>query len=213
MWYDMLHLRLTYCVLLFLVGPIFICTWPMFGNTAASAMWASLVPLCMTIKFILIGLGVLVDHDAVSSVSRTGDRTELLKGPLYYGIAFTGATYLYWKQGRALICFMTLCFGDGMAELIGRAYGRSNRLPWSALKSWAGSGAFIASSIAAILLAYYLIYSNYPGFEIISWSYLLQRALVASVASALVESLHTGEVDNLWITGVAAAVDTLYCKW
>ena len=43
------------------------------------------MPLAITIKFGLIGLGILPDEKTVRSMSRTGRASELLKGPLLYG--------------------------------------------------------------------------------------------------------------------------------
>ena len=38
-----------------------------------------------------------------------------------------------------------MCGGDGLADLVGRRWGASNRLPWNQNKSWAGSLAMLLS--------------------------------------------------------------------
>ena len=203
---------LIYLVCLFELGPIFIFTWPWFSNAPSAATWAAIVPLSMTIKFVLIGLGILIDEDAISSISRTGDRKELLKGPLYYGLVFSSLTYMYWKEERALLCFMTLCCGDGFAELVGRKYGRSNLLPWSCDKSWAGSISFVVTSVVSTLAMQYLVYCRYAGFESLTWSEIIPRTIFISVIAATVESFHTGDADNIIVSGAAVLADWLYCS-
>jgi dolichol kinase len=139
-------------------GPIFIFTWPLFTDSSNGAIWASLVPLAMTVKFSLIGLGLIKDEEAVATVSRTGDKRELLVGPLLYGLIFVSATLLFWKQARAVICLFVLCFGDGFAEIGGRKYGATNRWSHSPSKSMAGSISFVVASFFSIA-AFYLIWT------------------------------------------------------
>ena len=66
-------------------------------------------------------------------LQRTGRREELLTGPVYYGLAHTLLTVLYWRTGPiALTAAASLCMGDGLADLIGRRYGHlAGRLPYS----------------------------------------------------------------------------------
>ena len=53
-----------------------------------------------------------------------------------------------------------MCGGDGLADLVGRRWGRSNPLPWNPSKSWAGSTAMflgelrrVAADTLALLVA------------------------------------------------------------
>ena len=56
------------------------------------------MPLLFTVQFALIGLGVVKDEASVKAMSRSGDRREILKGPLFYGIIFVVMTLVYWKD-------------------------------------------------------------------------------------------------------------------
>jgi phytol kinase len=38
---------------------------------------------------------VIKDSSAVDAMSRTGDRREILRGPLYYGVAFVVLTLVF----------------------------------------------------------------------------------------------------------------------
>lgn len=69
-------------------GPIFVLCWLFFPDSELSRYVAALIPLGITIQFALIGLGILSDPASVKAMSRSGDRREILRGPLFYGIVF-----------------------------------------------------------------------------------------------------------------------------
>src|SRR6187397_1378177 len=98
-------------------GPIFVLCWLMFPDLPISRWLAALVPLLITVQFALVGLGIMKDEAAVKAMSRTGDRREILRGPLFYGIMFVIITLFYWKDSLIGIpALMMLCGGDGIAD-------------------------------------------------------------------------------------------------
>ena len=116
-------------------GPIFVLCWLLFNEAPSARYLAALVPLLITIQFALVGLGVIQDEAAVKAMSRTGDRREILRGPLFYGVIFVIMTIIYWKDSPiGIVALMLMCGGDGLADILGRRYG-SARLPWSQGKS------------------------------------------------------------------------------
>src|SRR5512142_1046104 len=64
-------------------GPLFGITWLLFLDAPAARYLAALIPLAITVQFALVGLGLWQDPSAVEAMSRTGDRREILRGPLY----------------------------------------------------------------------------------------------------------------------------------
>ena len=122
------------------VGPIFLLTWPLFSGVGLSHLWAAAVPLAMTLKFAATGLGLLRGSNAemdIKTMSRTGSRSELLRGPLLYGLVFVCATLFAFRTVEAATSLMALCVGDGMADVVGRRLGK-HKLPWSVQKRRAG---------------------------------------------------------------------------
>lgn len=101
-------------------GPVFILTWVLYDNDVYSAMTACAVPLSCTLYFLLLGKRKIHDKFVVDTISRTGDATELLLGPLYYGITISIVSVAYWQRPEAIIMIMVLCFGDGFASLVGQ---------------------------------------------------------------------------------------------
>mgnify|MGYP003685841217 CR=1 FL=1 len=185
-------------------GPLFVLTWPLFSERGASA--ASCVPLAMSLKFAATGLGLLRNDAEVRAMSRTGAPRELLRGPLLYGLAFVALTRLCWRSAPGVAGMMALCFGDGMAEVVGRRYGaaRRARLPWSPRKSWIGSAAFLVSAAASGLASVGLFHQL--GWVEAPPAALLAPLLLAVLAGCIVESLPLNDADNVLVPLVVAAV-------
>ena len=70
----------------------------MFPDVTISRYLAALVPLLITVQFVLVGTGIMRDDAAVQAMTRTGDPREILRGPLFYGIMFVVLTIVYWKD-------------------------------------------------------------------------------------------------------------------
>ncbi len=189
-------------------GPLFVLTWLLFSD-APSARWlAALVPFAITAQFALVGLGIMRDPQAVKAMSRTGNRQEILRGPLYYGIAFVALTLLFWKDSPiGIVALMMLCGGDGLAEVIGSRFGRA-KLPWSRNKSWAGTLAMFFGSLllSLLILAAYLAAGVFPGGLA---DYLLPLAVIA-FAATLVETIPLDDLDNLTVPLVAVILGYIF---
>jgi len=182
-------------------GPIFVLSWLLFNDAPAARFLAALIPLAITAQFILVGFGVIRDPAAVKAMSRTGDRREILRGPLFYGIAFVALTLIYWKNSPiGIVALMLLCGGDGLAEIAGRRL-KTGRLPWSPGKSWAGLGAmFLGGWLLSILvLGIYVSAGVFSGGLV---QYLPAVTLIAAAAT-LTESLPLEDIDNLSIPAAA----------
>lgn len=183
-------------------GPLYVLCWLMFADTPDARWLAALVPLAITVQFALIGLGVLKDEASIKAMSRSGDRREILRGPLYYGIAFVAATLIFWKTSPVgIVALMLMCGGDGIADIVGRRIA-SPKLPWSKEKSIAGSmGVLLGGLILAVLvLAVYVAVGVFPA---PFGRYLFPLALI-SLLGMLVESLPFKDIDNLTLTFAAA---------
>lgn len=200
--------RLSRKLIHILTGPLFVLCWLLFPDKFWYERWlAALVPLLFTVQFALIGLGVVKDEASVKAMSRSGDRREILKGPLFYGIIFVVMTLLYWKDSPiGMTALMLMCGGDGLADVMGRGL-KSAPLPWSKGKTWFGSlGMFLGGwVVAAFILAIFVSAGIFPGpFS----GYLLPVTLIA-LAGTLVESLPLEDVDNITVTLVAVALGYL----
>ena len=191
-------------------GPIFVLCWLLFPDVWYARWLAALVPFLITVQFAMIGLGVVKDEASVKAMSRTGDRREILYGPLFYGIVFVVMTLIFWKDSPiGMLALMLMCGGDGLAEIMGRRL-KSPKLPWSKGKSVAGSvGMFIGGWVlAAFVLGMFVLAGAFTGpFS----GYLLPITVIALVGMA-VESLPFKDIDNITVTLAAVALGFLYFK-
>lgn len=188
-------------------GPLFVLCWLLFDNAPEAPYLAALVPLLITAQFALIGLGLWRDDAAVQAMSRTGDRREILRGPLFYGLIFVLLTVLYWKSPAGVVALMLLCGGDGIADLVGRRWGQ-HPLPWSRRKTWEGSLAVFLGGwvLAAAVLAAYVAAGAFPA----PWAAYLVPLTAVAFAAAVVESLPLEEIDNLTVPLAAVLLARLW---
>jgi phytol kinase len=191
-------------------GPIFVLCWLLFPDVWYARWLAALVPFLITVQFALIGFGVIKDEASVKAMSRTGDRREILRGPLFYGIIFVVMTLVYWNTSPiGMTALMLMCGGDGLADITGRGI-KSAKLPWNKGKSVAGSlGMFIGGWVlAAFIIGVFVGAGVFAGpFA----SYLLPITLIA-IAGTVVESLPLAEVDNITVTLAAVLLGYLFFK-
>jgi phytol kinase len=188
-------------------GPIFVLCWLMFPNQPISRWLAALVPLLITIQFALVGTGLMKDEAAVKAMSRSGDRREILRGPLFYGIMFVLITVLYWKDSLIGIpALMMMCGGDGIADIVGRRV-RSAKLPWSPEKSVGGTASVFAGGWLMTVLVF-AVYVWAGVFAAPLAGYLLPVTWIAMGAAA-VECLPFKDIDNITLTVVSALIGHL----
>ncbi len=191
-------------------GPIFVLCWLLFPNAPADRFIAALVPLAITVQFFLVGIGVMKDQGAIDGMSRSGDRREILRGPLYYGIVFVLLTVGFWYDSPVgMVALMLLCGGDGLADMVGKRMPLA-RLPWSREKSWGGTLAmFLGGAIFSIgVIAVFLVVGKFTG---PLSAYLLPIFIISGVC-ALVESLPAKDFDNLTVPGIAVLLGFVLFK-
>ena len=189
-------------------GPIFVLCWLMFPDSPASRWLAALVPFMIVLQFALVGLGVMKDDASVQAMSRTGDRREILRGPLFYGIMFVLLTIVYWKDSPiGITALMIMCGGDGIADIVGRRF-KSLKLPWSSEKSVAGSlSVFVGGWILSALILF--VFVSLGVFPAPFSRYLLPISLIA-LGCMLVESLPFKDIDNITTTLAAVLLGHLF---
>jgi len=190
-------------------GPIFVLCWNLFSPQPAARYLAALVPLAITAQFALVGSGVMKDPAAVQAMSRTGDRREILRGPLYYGIVFVLCTLLFWRTSPVgILALMLMCGGDGLADLVGRRWG-SKKLPFNSSKSWAGSAAFLLAGFA-FAVVFVALFNQWGVLDPkLSLPAIVWKTAVIAAAATVVEALPVRDIDNLTTTAAAVILGLL----
>jgi phytol kinase len=188
-------------------GPIFILCWLLFNESRLSPFLAALIPLGITLQFASVGLGILRDPAAVVALSRSGDRREILRGPLLYGIVFVLLTIVFWRNSPiGIVALMILCGGDGLADVVGMRVG-GIRLPWSPKKTLIGS---VSMLVGGFFLSMFIlwVYLSHGYFHPPITQYILPVGLIA-LATTLVESLPFRDIDNLTVPLTAVILGTI----
>jgi len=165
---------------------------------------AALVPLLITVQFVLVGTGIMKDDAAVQAMARTGNPREILRGPLFYGIMFVVMTILYWKDSPiGITALMMMCGGDGIADIVGRRV-KSPKLFWSREKSVAGSlSVFVGGALLTAFILF--VYVSIGVFSSPFIGYLLPIVWIA-LGGMLIESLPFKDVDNITLTAISALI-------
>lgn len=155
--------------------------WTMYLNVFIFAVWIVL----LTLK----GLTADENDDAVKTMTRTGDRRELLRGPLYFVIVAAVCGTLYYKTFEGIMAMAALGWGDGVAPMIGSRYGR---LKYTVLspKSVEGSLSVFVASVAAGCFFVWLILPQ---------SFALGRIVALSAVATVAEGLSPRDLDNFLI--------------
>lgn len=187
-------------------GPLFLLCWLLFPDHELSRYLAAVVPLLIVIQVIMVGLGYLKDYTSVQSMARNGQKSELLKGPLFYGIVFVVVTMVFWKEADAVIALMILCGGDGAADLIGSRV-KSRVLPWAKKKTVIGSlSMLIGGTLLAFVMITIVINPVPSGLILLR---LGATVLVISLAATLVESITPSDYDNLSVPAISLLLSTI----
>jgi len=188
-----------------LAGPVFVVTWMLFSGEIISHYIAVIVPLLFVLQFITIGLGVIKNESFVASMSRSGDPRELLQGTLYYSIVMVLMTYFWFyvpvtginnANPTALLIIGCVSGGDGLADIIGRKFGRKKIGIKGSEKTFIGSIGMLVGSI--------LVSSNIAT--------LILPIIVVSIVATIVEAISPKNSDNFTIF-VAVIITTLILEF
>ncbi len=162
--------------------------WSQYLNVSVYVVWALL--------FIQKGLFAADDDQAIKTMTRTGDRRELLKGTLYFVIVGILCGTVYYKQLPGVLAMAVLGWGDGLAPIFGMKLGKMKYKAFCE-KTVEGSLAFFVGSLFAGMFFVWLI---------IPAAFNLSTILIIALAATIVEGLSPKEVDNILIPLVVIAL-------
>jgi len=139
-----------------LSAPLFVFCWPFFSDALGARAFASIVPFLMAVRLVVAGSSNSSESADSSSevelaeaISRSGDAKEALGGPFVYVLVMIFSTLVFWRDNPVgTVSVATMACGDGLADLLGRRFGASNKWSFNKSKSVAGSAALVAGSVA-----------------------------------------------------------------
>jgi phytol kinase len=135
----------------------------------------------------------------------SNDRHNL--GTVYFPIAFMGVVLIFWDRPVFMLAaLMPLTWGDGLAALVGGAYGRHTYTIFGHTRSWQGSATFFAAAFFFTWVALWL--PDLPAR--LTPAEALLPALLVSAGASVAEGVTVRGLDNLTVTAVAVFVFSLY---
>lgn len=142
------------------------------------------------------GYEIPIISDITVVAARKRDENKFVLGPVTL-VAGILISVLLWSEKSAAIGILSLAFGDGLASLAGKTFGKIH-IPLTNGKTAAGS----LTCFAAIFCSAWMISGN------------SKLALIAAFAGAFVEVLPLKDFDNLLIPVIIGglAEKILYCQ-
>ncbi|KAF6001759.1 Phosphatidate cytidylyltransferase [Cyanidiococcus yangmingshanensis] len=139
-----------------------------------------------------------------------GDRREALQGPLYYCLATTVCTFLFWRGPSPLgiLALIQMCVGDGMADLVGRRW-RTPKWPLPGGLSRKTIGGTLAYVLSAFLISCsYIAIFHACGCVETGVAAAAGRVAILTVCCAAVELLAPGD-DNVTVPLAACLIGSV----
>jgi phytol kinase len=126
-------------------------------------------------------------------------------GTVYYPLAMVILIVIFYDVDKIAIAvgMMALAWGDGMAAAVGSKYGKNKYNIYGQHRSFEGSAAALVFSLLAIVVVF-LVYGHMTLFGAIL------RALPLATATAVIEGVSYGDLDNLFIPFSIAALSHFF---
>eukprot|EP00899_Mesostigma_viride_P018658 jgi/Mesvir1/26794/Mv20561-RA.1 len=190
-------------------GPLVLLTFPFFSSSPYARYLACLVAAVNACRLALVATGALRNENMIRAIARHGNKGELLSGPLYYCLVLCVLTALFWRTSPiGVVALCCLCAGDGMADVVGRRWGASNKLWFTTSKSWVGSITMFLCGAACSIM--FLAYMSSFGFLAVDWRVDVVKTMLVSLACTVAEAAIPGNLldDNLSVplVGVLAGL-------
>jgi len=202
-------------------APAFMVFWPLFSNNAGSRAFAVIVPILNAVRLFLAGTSSTAtvgtgddgggssnkrsdESELARAVSRSGDVQEALGGPFIYVLILAANVLLFWRSSPVgIVSLAVMAAGDGMADLVGRRYGKNNQWPGLS-KSLAGTLAFwVASTVASLALLLWMQYWGCLTLVSSSVSNLAVRCATVALIASIIELIPIAD-DNYTVPISAA---------
>ncbi len=124
-------------------------------------------------------------------------------GTVYFPLAAAVAALIFWDQPPLLVAaLMPLTWGDGLAPVIGAAYGKRFYRVHTSTRTLEGSAGFFVAGFVFTWLALWLM----PGTPDISPAGALLPSLVIMAVTTLIEAVSIWGLDNLAVTAAAILI-------
>lgn len=131
----------------------------------------------------------------------SSDRSNL--GTIYFPLAAAAVILIFWERPPLMVAaLMPLAWGDGLAPIVGQAFGKHAYTVFGHTRTLQGSAAFFVAGLLFTWLALGLI----PGPPTIQPTAALLAATIIMASTTAVEAVSIWGLDNLTVTGAATLI-------
>ena len=128
-------------------------------------------------------------------------------GTVYFPLAAAVVAIVFWEQPPLMVAAqMPLTWGDGLAPVVGAAYGRRTYTVHTSVRTLEGSAGFFIAGFIFTWLALWVM----PGMPDISPVQAVLPALVIMGVTTLIEAVSVWGLDNLTVTAAAIIILSLW---
>jgi len=167
---------------------IFTSPWPFIGT-------------CLVFTFLLY---LDYKYELVPAMA-SSDKSN--KGTIYFPLAAAAGVLVFWEQPALMVAsLMPLTWGDGLAPVVGKAYGRRAYFVASHMRTVEGSAGFFVFGMLFTWLALWVM----PGLPDITPAGAILPALIVMAVTTLIEAVSIWGLDNLAVTGAAIVILSLW---
>lgn len=140
-------------------------------------------------------------HFGFFAAMASSNRSNL--GTVYFPLAAGVVVYLFWDTPPLMVAaLMPLTWGDGLAPVIGKKFGRHKYHIHDSTRTIEGSIGFFVAALIATWLALWIM----PGMPELTPVQAFLPALVVSMLTTIVEAVSIWGLDNITITATAAII-------
>jgi len=163
------------------------------GNVILLAWWFHIPTFMIIFASIIASFVAIVSYflPILPSVNGVGRKSL---GTLFYAMSIGILTGLFWENGQqqyTVMGILIMSYGDGMAALIGKKWGKNSYQVWGNKKSWEGSltMTFVSILITLIVLTFT---DNWQLENMII-------ALIVGIFATILETISYIGIDNLTV--------------
>jgi len=128
-------------------------------------------------------------------------------GTVYFPLAAAVVALVFWEQPPLMVAaLMPLTWGDGLAPVVGAAFGRRFYTIHTSVRTLEGSAGFFVAGFVFTWLALWLM----PGLPDITPLAAVLPSLVIMSVTTLIEAVSIWGLDNLTITAAAIIILNLW---
>lgn len=124
-------------------------------------------------------------------------------GTVYFPLIAALVVYFFWDNPPLMVAaLMPLTWGDGLAPIIGKKFGRHHYRVMDSNRTLEGSLGFLAAAFLATWLALWII----PGVPELTPIQAILPALTVGIVTTLIEAVSVVGLDNITVTLAAGTV-------